>query len=116
MDVSRAMMPNVEVFATDTEVVVKAELPGMAPDQVEVEVTEDSIHLSGELKQEEVIKEDSYYRSERQFGQFERLIPLPNRIKDTEAKASFKNGILEIRAPLAEEVKRPAARKLEIES
>ncbi|MDB5099195.1 MAG: small heat shock protein Hsp20 [Cyanobacteria bacterium RYN_339] len=116
LETNRTLMPTVEVFTTETEVVVKAELPGMQADGVEVEITEDSIHLSGEFKQEEEIKEDNYYRSERQFGSFERMIPLPNRIKDTEAKATFKHGILEIRAPLAEEVKRPTARKLAIGS
>jgi HSP20 family protein len=112
----RTPMPNVEVFTTDKEVVAKVELPGMRPEDVEVEITEDSIHLSGEFKQEEEIKEDNYFRSERQYGNFERLVPLPNRIKDGEAKANFKHGILEIRAPLAEEVKRPQARKLQIET
>lgn len=109
-------MPTVEVYQTDQEVVVKAELPGMQPDGVQVEITEDSVHLSGEFKQEDEIKEDNYFRSERQYGSFERMIPLPNRIKDGEAKASFKHGVLEIRAPLAEEVKRMQPRKLQIES
>lgn len=111
-----AVMPTVEVYQTDQEVVVKAELPGMQPDGVQVEITEDSVHLSGEFKQEDEIKEDNYFRSERQYGSFERMIPLPNRIKDGEAKASFKHGVLEIRAPLAEEVKRMQPRKLQIES
>jgi len=111
-----AMMPNVEVYQTDKEVVVKAEVPGMEPGDVNIEVTEDAVHLTGELKKEEEIKEDNYYRSERQYGNFERVIPLPDRIKDDQAKATFKNGVITIRAPLAEEPKKPQARKLRIES
>jgi HSP20 family protein len=115
LDLGRALMPNVEVYNTDKEVVVKAELPGIDPKDVMVEILEDQIALSGEMKKEEEIKEDNYYRSERQYGHFERTIPLPNRVKDAEAKATFKNGVLTIRAPLAEEVKKPQGRKLQIE-
>lgn len=114
-DVARLLTPNVEVYTTDNEVVAKAELPGIEPGDVSVEITEEAIHLSGELKQEQEIKEDNYFRSERQYGRFERVIPLPNRIKEDEAKAAFKNGVLTIRAPLAEEVQKPKARKLQIE-
>lgn len=112
---ARAFSPNVEVYTTENEVVVKAELPGLEAKDVNVEITEDSIHLMGEMKKEEEVTEDNYYRTERQYGHFERLIPLPNRVKDTEAKAAFKHGMLTIRAPLAEEVKKPQSRKLQIE-
>ena len=115
LDIGRAFVPNVEVYTTENEVVVKAELPGLDAKDVNVEIMEDTVHLTGELKKEEEIKEDNYYRSERQYGHFERLIPLPNRVKDGEAKASFKHGVLTIRAPLAEEVKKPQGRKLQIE-
>ena len=111
----RAFSPNVEVYQTDKEVVIQAELPGIDPKHVTVEATEDSVHLSGELRKESEVKEDNYYRTERQFGQFDRIVPLPNRIRDQEVKATFKHGLLTIRAPLAEEVKRPQARKIRIE-
>jgi HSP20 family protein len=109
-------MPRLEVYTTDDDVVIKAELPGMEPADVQVEVSEESVHITGELKREEEVNEDNYHRTERQFGSFERVIPLPNRIKEGEAKATFKNGVLTIRAPLAEVVKKPQARKLAIES
>lgn len=115
LESARVFAPNVEVYTTDKEVVIQAELPGIDPKNVNVEITEEAVHLTGELKKEEEIKEDNYYRSERQYGHFERVVPLPNRIKDQEAKATFKNGLLTIRAPLAEEVKKPQARKLKIE-
>lgn len=116
LEAARAFAPNLEVYTTDSEVVLKAELPGIGPEDVSIEVTEEAVHLSGELKKESEIKEDNYYRSERQYGHFERIIPLPNRIKDDQAKATFKDGVLTIRAPLAEAVKKPQARKLQIES
>ena len=116
LGMGRAFSPNVEVYATDADVVIKAELPGLEAKDVELEITEEAVRLSGEMHKEEEIEEDNYYRSERQYGHFERLIPLPNRVKDDQAKASFKNGVLTIRAPLAEEVKKLQARKLEIES
>lgn len=116
LESNRMFSPNIEVYTTDKEVVLKAELPGLDAKDVNVEVTEDAVHLNGELKREEEIKEDNYFRTERQYGMFERIIPLPNRVRDADAKATFKNGVLTIRAPLAEEVKKPQARKLRIES
>jgi len=115
LDVGKGFLPSVEVYATDDEVVVKAELPGLDAKDVNVEILEDQIVLTGELKKEEEIKEDNYYRTERQYGHFERAIPLPNRVRDADAKATFKNGVLTIRAPLAEAVKKPQGRKLQIE-
>lgn len=112
----QAFVPNIEVYTTEKEVVVKAELPGIDSKDLDIEVTAEVARLSGELKREEEVKEDNYYRTERSYGRFERVVPLPNRVKDAEAKASFKNGVLTIRAPLAEEVKKPQGRKLQIES
>jgi len=113
-DGSIDLIPNVEVCTTDTDVVVSIELPGINPEDVSVEIAEDSVHVSGEVKSEAHFKEDNYYRTERQYGAFDRLVPLPNRVKEQEAKAGFKNGVLTIRAPLAEVVKRPQARKLSV--
>lgn len=111
----RAFLPNVEVYTGENEVVVTAELPGIDPKDVEVEITEDAVHLCGESRREEEIQEDTYFRSERQFGRFDRIIALPERVKEEAANATFKNGVLTIRAPLAEPVKRPQARKLSVQ-
>jgi len=111
----KTFLPSVEVYTTENEVVVKAELPGLEAKDVNVEILEDHVMLTGEMKKESEIKEDNYYRTERQYGHFERMIPLPERVKDAEAKAQFKNGVLTIRAPLAEAMKKPQGRKLQIE-
>lgn len=115
MEGMSAFMPNIEVYTKDQEVVVKAEIPGIEPGDIHVEVTEEAVHLSGELKKETEVDEDNYHRSERQYGHFERVIPLPSRIKEQEAKAGFKNGLLTIRMPLAEEVRKPRGTSLKIE-
>lgn len=111
----QGFLPNVEVFTTDNEVVVNAELPGMRPEDVTVEVNEDAIHLYGENKTEQEVKEDNYYRSERSFGRFDRVIALPEPIKDDQARATFKNGLLSIRAPLAHHRQPENARKVQIQ-
>lgn len=110
------MLPSVEIFQTDRDMVLNAELPGLNPADVSVEIAEGSVILSGESKRETEIKDDSYYRSERSFGQFKRMIPLPEPIKDQEAKATFKNGLLTIRAPLAQPQKRQSPHKIKIEA
>ena len=107
-------MPNVEVYETDKEVVVNAELAGLDPKDVNVEITQEAISLSGEVSRSREIQEDNYFSSERQYGHFERLVPLPNLIMDQEAKATFKNGLLTVRAPLAEESRRQRPHKIEI--
>lgn len=112
----RAFLPSIEVYTGDQEVVVTAELPGIDPKDVEVDITEDAVHLCGEARREEELQEDTYFRSERQYGRFDRIVALPERVKEAEAKASFKNGVLTIRAPLAEPAKRPQAHKLKIEA
>ena len=108
-----ALAPCVDVYETEKEVVVKAELPGLTKEDVEVQATEDSVTIRGEFKRDEEVSEEGYYRRERRFGKFERVIPLPAEVKPDEAKAKFQNGVLEIRLPKVEEA--PKAKKIEIE-
>lgn len=109
-------LPNVEMYETDKDLILNVELPGIDPKNVSVEISEDSIFISGETKQESEIHEDSYYHSERVFGEFKRTIPLPDQIKDQEAKATFKNGLLCIRAPLVVGQKKNRPHKISIET
>jgi len=101
---SEAWAPNVEVLQRGDELVVRAELPGLEKDDVNVEIAEDAVTIRGERRQEHDEEHDGFYRSERSYGSFYRTIPLPEgAIADT-AKANFKNGVLEItvQAPPAE--------------
>ncbi|NOY65353.1 MAG: Hsp20/alpha crystallin family protein [Nitrospirae bacterium] len=105
--------PSVDIFEEGDDVVVKAELPGMKKDDIEVTLSDDTITISGEKKREEKVEKKNYYRYERSFGSFTRSFRLPVDVQTDKAKATFKDGILEIRIPKTEEAKQ-RARKLEI--
>jgi HSP20 family protein len=97
--------PIVDVFEEKDDIVVKAELPGMEKDNIEVNLTAHTLTIKGEKKKEDEIKEENYYRAERSYGSFLRTLDLPKDVRADKVKASFKNGILEIRMPKTEEAK-----------
>jgi HSP20 family protein len=107
--------PAVEVFETDNEVVVKAELPGIDPKNVEVNVTSEGLTIKGEAKTDHEEKRRNYYRRELRYGAFQRTIALPTEVKGEDARATFRHGILEVKVPKAERV-RPKTVKVEVES
>ena len=93
----------VDIFEEGNDVVVKAELPGMKKEDLDVNLTDDTITVSGEKKKEEKIEKKDYYRVERSYGSFTRSFRLPKEVQSDKAKASFKDGVLEIRVPKTEE-------------
>ena len=97
-----AWMPAVEVRQSGNNLIIHADLPGLTENDVKVEATDEGLVLQGERKQEHTSDEGGWHRSERVYGRFHRLIPLPEGAKIDEAKADFKNGVLEINVPLAE--------------
>ena len=97
--------PAIDMYQTDNEVVVKAALPGMKADEVQINVTGDILTLKGELKHEEEKKDRSWHVREHRWGAFERSITLPTGVISDKAKADFENGILTITLPKSEEVK-----------
>ena len=97
--------PAIDMYQTDNEVVVKAALPGMKGDEVQINVTGDILTLKGELKHEEEKKDRSWHVREHRWGAFERSITLPTGVISDKAKADFENGILTITLPKSEEVK-----------
>ena len=97
--------PSVDVFERTGSLVVKADVPGMTAKDIEVNVTEDGITISGERSEEKEVKEKDYYRSERSYGRFMRQVPLPAGADRDKAEATFKDGVLEISLPLKEEAK-----------
>jgi HSP20 family protein len=97
--------PALDLYEDKNELVAKVELPGLQKDDVELNVTEHALTIRGEKKKEDEIKEDNYYRSERSYGSFSRTIDLPKDLEIDKAKASFKNGLLEIRIPKSEAAK-----------
>ena len=99
-------VPALDIYETEDEIVVTAETPGIAKDDVEVNLTDSTLTIKGEKKKEEEIKEEHYFRSERSFGSFSRTVELPAAVKSDEATATFKDGVLEVRLPKTEEAKR----------
>lgn len=97
--------PALEVYETDHEVVVKAELPGIDPKSVGVTVTAEGLTIKGEAKAEHEDKDRNYYRRELRYGAFQRTIALPIEVKSDETKATFRQGILEVKIPKAERVR-----------
>jgi len=104
--------PAVEVFQRDHDLVVHADLPGMNKDEVHVDVTDSNITISGERRQEWENEREGVYRTERSYGSFCRSIPLPEGAITDQAKATFKDGVLEVTIPAPPEQAR--ARRLEI--
>ncbi|MCB0103865.1 MAG: Hsp20/alpha crystallin family protein [Anaerolineales bacterium] len=98
-------IPAVDMYQTDNEVVVKAALPGIKADEVQINVTGEVLTLKGETKQESETKEKAYHIREQRWGTFERSLVLPTEVVADKAKADFENGILTITLPKAEEVK-----------
>jgi len=98
--------PSLDVFEEKDEIVVKADLPGMNKDEIEVTVTENVVTIKGEKKKEEEVKEKDYYRRERSYGSFVRSVQLPSEVKSDQIKANFKDGVLEVRMPKTEEAKK----------
>jgi HSP20 family protein len=100
------MTPTVDIFEDGGDVVIKAELPGMKKEDIDVKLTEDTVTISGEKKKEEKVEKKNYYRLERSYGSFTRASNLPSEVQTDKAKAQFKDGILEIRVPKTEEAKK----------
>lgn len=98
-------IPAVDLFEDKNEIVVKAELPGMEKDNIEVNLTDNTLTIKGEKKKEEEVKEESYYRAERSYGSFVRTLDLPAEVHADKVKANFKNGVLEVRLPKTEEAR-----------
>ncbi len=98
--------PSIDIFTEGDNVVVKGELPGMAKEDIDISLTEDTITISGEKKKEEKIEKKDYYSVERSYGSFKRLFSLPSEVQTEKASAEFKDGILEIRIPKTEEAKK----------
>jgi len=97
--------PALDVYQTDKNVVVKASLPGIKPEEVDISVTGDVLTIKGEHKEEEEEKKADYFRRERRYGAFHRSMALPVSVKAEKAEATFENGVLTITLPKTEEVK-----------
>jgi HSP20 family protein len=98
-------VPAVDVYEEKDAVVVKAELPGMSKEDLDVNLTGSTLTIKGEKRREEEVKEADYHRSERAYGAVVRTIELPTEVKAEAAQATFKDGVLNIRLPKTEQAK-----------
>ena len=95
-DAASAWSPQIEMFQRGNDLIIRADLPGMAKDDVQVEVTDDAVAIHGERRSEHEEEREGWYRNERSYGSFSRTIPLPDGTIADSAKAKFNNGVLEI--------------------
>jgi HSP20 family protein len=101
-----AWTPAIELKETDSDIILKAQIPGIEAKDLNVEVSEDRVSISGENQQEKRTEEKGYFRSEFHYGRFERMISLPAPIKTDGVVSEFKNGLLTLQLPKAEEARR----------
>jgi HSP20 family protein len=105
--------PSIDVFQRGNDLVVRADMPGMSKDDITLEIGEDNLTIRGERRQEIEDQREGIYRSERSYGSFCRVIPLPQGTVTDGAKAPFENGVLEVVMPApSPEIKR--GRRIEI--
>lgn len=97
--------PNLDVYETDDELVVKAALPGIKPEDVDITLTGDVLTIRGETKDESEVKEKNYLYRERRFGSFSRTLTLPSNLQYDKADAKFENGVLTLSIPKSEAIK-----------
>ena len=108
-------IPSIDLVETEQEVVLKAEMPGIDKDKIEVEVMPEYLTLSAEMREEKEEKDATHHRRERVWGRFERSIPLPVEVVTDQAKATYREGLLEIHLPKTERAKSQTPRKIVIE-
>jgi HSP20 family protein len=94
-----------DVYETKDDVVVKATLPGVKPEEVEITITGDVLTIRGQATEEKQVKDQNYIHRERRYGSFERTVRLPDGLKSDKADAEFENGVLTLRLPKSEESK-----------
>lgn len=98
-----AFMPAAEINETDEAVDLKLELPGLKPEDIDIQVSADSVSISGERKSESKTEENGVTRSEFHYGSFRRVLPLNTRIDNTDVQAEYNDGILKLHLPKAPE-------------
>jgi HSP20 family protein len=101
----RMWAPLVDMYETKDDLFVTLELPGVREKDVHVSITGDMLTVKGERRFESDVKDEGHYRLERVYGKFERSMPLPIPVQADKVKATYRDGVLEIRLPKVEEVK-----------
>lgn len=101
-EMHQEIVPEVDLCETESELTLKAAIPGMSKDDIEINVTSDRITVSGERKSEEQKPEETYHVKQQSYGSFNICYSLPAEVKPEEVKASYKDGVLAVHMPKAE--------------
>jgi HSP20 family protein len=109
----RPWAPSVDVLETENELLLKADLPGVEMQDIDIQMENGTLALRGERKFENVTKEGGYHRIERSFGSFARYFTLPDTVSAESVKADYKNGVLTITLP-KKELAKPRQIKVEV--
>jgi len=104
-------LPDLDVSETDKELIVRAEVPGIEKDDIDITLTDGLLTIRGEKKHEKEEKEENYHRIERRYGSFARTLRLPGDVKHDKIDASYKDGVLKLVIPKPEKA---MAKKIEI--
>lgn len=107
--------PAVDIYETGQNLVLKAELPGVDPKDIEVRVEDGTLYLKGERKLEKESKDENYHRVERSYGSFTRSFTLPSSVNTDQVQANYKDGVLTLTLPKREEAK-PKTIKVQVSS
>lgn len=107
--------PQIDMYERDNQLVIKAELPGISKDDIDVSLDQGDLVIKGERKSEHENQEGSVYRMERSYGSFYRRIPMPEGVKEDDISASFNDGVLEIKAPSTQSRSAESAKKIAIQ-
>ena len=102
---TKSWSPAVELEDTNEHIILRAEVPGIEGKDLDIQVAREAVSIAGETRYENKAEERGYLRSEFRYGKFQRTIPLPAAIKNDQVQAEFKNGILILTMPKAEEAK-----------
>ena len=102
---SEFSMPAIDLYQTNEDVIVKAALPGMTAEDVEISVAGDMLTLKGEIQRKDEREDAAYLIREQRYGRFERSLMLPTEVQSDKAQAEFENGILTVTLPKAEQVR-----------
>ena len=102
---STAWAPAVDIYETDKEIVLKAELPEMQEKDIDIKVEDNVLSITGERRMEKEVKEENYHRIERSYGSFNRSFTLPRTVDREGIKAAYKDGVLKVTLPKKEETK-----------
>ncbi|BAT72011.1 HSP20 family protein [Thermosulfidibacter takaii ABI70S6] len=102
---SGSWVPPVDIYETENEIVIKAEVPGVTLNDIEIKLEDDTLVIRGEKKFERDMEKETYHRAERVYGKFQRSFVIPKTIDKEKIKASLKHGVLTIVLPKKEEVK-----------